>query len=50
MQKNNNPLKTKRIQNIKMSAKGVSVFIFSLPRGWARPPAARQSRHCSRLT
>jgi len=37
--KNNNLLKTKRMLNIKMSAKGGAVFTFSLPGGEARSPA-----------
>jgi len=40
----NNLLKTKRISNIKMWAKGYPVFTFSLPRGRI-PPCSRQLRH-----
>jgi len=36
-QKHSNQLKTKRIINIKISAKGVPVFTFSLPGGRLAP-------------
>jgi len=44
--KNNNLLKTKRMLNIKMSAKGGAVFTFSLPGGGGSLPCPRQLRHC----
>jgi len=45
-QKNNNLLKTKKILNVKMSAKGGPFSTFSLPGGAVRPLAPRQLRHC----
>ena len=46
-EKNNNLLKTKRILNMKMSAKGGPVFSFSLPGGRLEPSPPRQLRHWS---